>query len=212
MAIKPRTGRRPRAAHLAAARLAAFSLTAAFACGVVSGFSTRFTRAAAAEIDPQDAEFLASVNRIIADSAQPASQTGYACDRIVATAINVDAIAERAMGETWVRLSQHQRAAFRMAARRWAVRDCIRHSRGNEGGPLELLGLKQGEDGERLMSTRSGKPVHTIIWRLHGAGKARAVDVVVDGRSAVLSLRSETKALLGRANDDIDVATEMLGR
>lgn len=196
-----------------AARLASFALAIACGVGAAVGSSARFIGAAAAEIDPQDAEFFASVNRIIAESdGQPGSQTGQACHRIVATMINVDVVAERAMGEMWVHLSTYQRAAFRTAAQRWAVRDCVRQNQGNEGSPLELLGLRQGEDGERLMATRSGKPVHTIIWRLHGGGKARAVDVVVDGRSAVLSLRSETKALLGRANDDIDVATEMLGR
>jgi hypothetical protein len=124
----------------------------------------------------------------------------------------MDAVAQSATGPIWVRMSPQQRAAFRTAARRWAIRDCIRQNQSAEGSPLVLLGLKQGEDSARLLATRSSKPAHTIVWRLHGAGKAQAVDVVVDGRSSVISLRNETKALLGRNNDDIDVATEMLGR
>jgi hypothetical protein len=80
------------------------------------------------------------------------------------------------------------------------------------GSPLELLGLKHVESGERLLATRSSHPAHTIVWRLPGGGKAWAVDVVVDGRSAVLSLRNETRALLSSNNDDIDIAIEMLGR
>jgi hypothetical protein len=116
------------------------------------------------------------------------------------------------MGPIWIRMSAQQRAAIRKAAGRWAVRDCVRQNQGNEGSPLDLLGLKHVESGERLLATRSSHPAHTIVWRLPGAGRARAVDVVVDGRSAVLSLRNETKALLSSNNDDIDVATEMLGR
>lgn len=202
------SGWRPKAGHWAS-----FALAAAIGVGVILGSSARFSGAAAAEIDPQDAEFLATINRIITESgAQPAAQTHHACDRIVTTAINMDAVAQSAMGPIWVRMSPQQRAAFRAAARRWAIRDCIRQNQGAEGGPLELLGLKQGEDSARLLATRSSKPAHMIIWRLHGAGKAQAVDVVVDGRSSVISLRNETKALLGRNNDDIDAATEMLGR
>jgi hypothetical protein len=196
-----------------AGHVVSFALAAAIGVGVVVGTSARFSAAAAAEIDPQDAEFLAAINRIITESgAHPAAQTHHACDRIVTTAINMDAFAQSATGPIWVRMSPPQRAAFRAAARRWAIRDCIRQNQGAEGNLLELLGLKRGEDSARLLATRSSKPAHMIIWRLHGTGKAQAVDVVVDGRSAVISLRNETKALLGRNNDDIDVATEMLGR
>jgi ABC-type transporter MlaC component len=213
-----RSGWRRRAGHLAS-----FALATAFGAGVVAGAvvvvgvvvgsSTGFTSAAAAEIDPRDAEFLDSVNRIIVESgAQPGAQTRQACDRIVTTAVNMDAVIQSAMGPMWVRMSPHQRAAFRAAARRWAVRDCVRQNQDNEGTPLELLGLKEGGSGDHLLATRSSRPAHTIIWRLPGVGKARAMDVVTDGRSAVLSFRNETKALLGRNNDDIDAVTEMLGR
>jgi hypothetical protein len=185
------------------------ALATAFAVGLI----VRSSGAAEAEIESRDAEFLASINRIIAESgAQPGAQTRQACDRIVTTAINMDAVTRSAMGPIWVRMSAQQRAALRKAAGRWAVRDCVQQSQGNVGSPLELLGLKHVESGERLLATRSSHPAHTIVWRLPGAGKARAVDVVVDGRSAVLSLRNETRALLSSNNDDIDVATEMLGR
>lgn len=184
-------------------------LATAFAVGLI----VRSSGVAEAGMESRDAEFVASINRIITESrAQPGAQTRQACDRIVTTAIDLDAITQSAMGPMWVRMSPQQRAAFRTAAVRWAVRDCVQQNEGQEGSPLELLGLKYGESGERLLATRSSRPAHTIVWRLHGAGKAPAVDVVVDGRSAVLSLRNETKALLGRNHDDIDVATEMLGR
>jgi hypothetical protein len=196
-----------------AGHVASFALTAAVIVGVGFGSSTIFVGAAAAKIDPQDAEFLASVNKIIAEfGAQPDASTSQACDRIVGAAINMDAVTQSAISQRWVRMSPQQRSAFRAAARRWAVRDCVRQNQGNEGNPLEFLGIKHVENGERLLATRSSKPAHTIIWRLHGGGKARAVDVVVDGRSAILSIRNETRTLLDRSNDDIDVATEMLGR
>jgi hypothetical protein len=181
--------------------------------GFIIGSVTLFAGAAATKIDPQDAEFLASVNRSITELAgQPGPQASSTCDRIVASAINMDAVIQSALSQMWGRISLQQRTAFRAAARRWAVRDCLRQNQGNEGNPLEFLGIRQGEDGERLLATRSSKPAHTIIWHLRGSGRVRAVDVVIDGRSMILSLGDETKALLDRNNDDIDIATEILGR
>jgi ABC-type transporter MlaC component len=51
-----------------------------------------------------------------------------------------------------------------------------------------------------------------VVWRLRGAGTLRAVDVVIDGRSMVLSLRDETHALLERNGGDMDRVIEALGR
>jgi ABC-type transporter MlaC component len=181
--------------------------------GFIIGSATLFAGAAATKIDPQDAEFLASVNRSITELAgQAGPQASSTCDRIVASAINMDAVTQSALSRMWGRISPQQRIAFRAAARRWAVRDCLRRNQGNGGNPLEFLGVRQGEDGERLLATRSSKPAHTIIWHLRGSGRVRAVDVVIDGGSMILSLRDETKALLDRNNGDFDMATEILGR
>jgi hypothetical protein len=194
-------------------RVVTRALRTGITVGFIIGSATLFADAAAAKIDPQDAEFLASVNRSITELAgQPGPQASSTCDRIVASAINMDAVIQSALSQMWGRISLRQRTAFRAAARRWAVRDCLRQSQGNEGNPLEFLGIRQGEDGERLLATRSSKPAHTIIWHLRGSGRVRAVDVVIDGRSMILSLRDETKALLDRNSDDIDIATEILGR
>jgi ABC-type transporter MlaC component len=168
---------------------------------------------AAAQTDSQLADFLASVNRsITALPGQVAYRASLTCSQIVASAINMDAVTRSALGPMWDCISSRQRAAYRVAAQRWAVRGCLRQNQDNSGHPLEFLGVRQGEANERLLTTRSSQPSHTVIWRFHGSGRIQAVDVVIDGRSMILSLRDETKALLDRNHGDFDFVTEMLGR
>jgi hypothetical protein len=186
------------------------------ACAVV-GFmvaAALLVVAAAAETDPRVAEFLASINKSITElSGRAQPQASSICGRLVASAINMDAVTDSALGHIPDRrLTVEQRAAYRAAAQRWAVRDCLRRNQDNGGNPLEFLGVRSGERGERLLATRSSEPAHTVIWRLSGSGPLRAVDIVVDGRSMSLALRDETKALIDRNNGDIDLATAMLGR
>jgi hypothetical protein len=189
------------------------ALRTGVAVGFVVGGAVLFSRAAEAQTDPQVAEFLASVNRSITELvAQAGSQASLTCSRIVASDINMDAVIQSALSNMWGRLSLQQRAAFRAAAQRWAVRDCLRRNQDNGGNPLEFLGVRHGEAGERLLATRSSQPAHTVIWRLRGSGRIRAVDIVIDGRSMILSLRDETKALLDRNDGDFDMATSALGR
>ncbi len=88
-----------------ASHVASFGLTTAVIVGV---------GAAAAEIDPQDAEFLASVNKIIAEfGAQPGASTSQARDRIVAAASNMGA----------VKTSKTAVERLLAATRNWARRD-----------------------------------------------------------------------------------------
>jgi ABC-type transporter MlaC component len=189
------------------------ALRSGVAIGAIVGCAVLFGRAAAAQTDPQVTEFLASLNRSITELAgQAESQASSACGRIVASAINMDAVTRSALGHIWDRISSQQRAAYRAAAQRWAVRDCLRRNQDNSGHPLEFLGVRQSEADERLLATRSSEPAHTVIWRLRGSGRIRAVDVVIDGRSMILSLRDETRTLLDRNNGNIDIATGALGR
>jgi ABC-type transporter MlaC component len=179
----------------------------------IVGWAMLLDRAATAQTDPQVAEFLTSINRSITElPGQTGSQASLTCGRIVASAINMGAVTESALGPVWDRMTSQQRAAYRVAAQRWAVRDCVRRNQDIGGNPLEFLGVRQGAAGERVLATRSSQPAHTVIWRLRGSGRVRAVDVVIDGRSMILSLRDDMKAVLDHNNGDIDMAIGALGR
>ena len=194
-------------------RVVSRALRTGVTVGFIVGSATLFAEAAAAKIDPQDADFLASVNRSITELAgQPGPQASSTCDRIVASAINMEAVAQSALSQMWGRISLQQRTAYRAAARRRAVRDCLRRNQGNEGNPLEFLGIRQGEGGEGLLATRSSKPAHTIIWHLRGSGRVRAVDVVIDGRSMISRSATKRRLFLTATVTTLTIATEILGR
>jgi hypothetical protein len=126
--------------------------------------------------------------------------------------MDMDVITRNASAHIWERMSSRQRAAYRSAALSWAVRNCVQRSQGNNGAPLEFAGARRGENGDRLVATRSIAPSHLLVWRLRGSGKPRAVDLILDGSSATLSLREETKSLLKRYGDDIDAMIVALRR
>jgi len=203
---------RPSAPRRAARSVTFRALRTGAAAYSIVGGAALFGCDVTAQTDPEVAEFLASVNRSITElTDQTGSRASATCGQIVASAINMDSVTRSALGHMWDRITSQQRTAYRAAAQRWAVRDCLQRNHDNDGHPLEFLGVRQGEAGERLLATRSGQPAHTVIWRLRGSRRVQAVDIVVDGRSMILSLRDDTKALLDRNNGNFDVATRALG-
>lgn len=184
-----------------------------FARALVIPLCIAFIDLACGQSDPRVGDFLATVNKSIIDIAgQAEPQASAICHRTIASVMNMDAIVRDALAGLRSSMSPRQRAAYRDAAGRWAVRDCVRRNRDNQGVPLEFVGIRDGDSGERILATRSTQPAHTALWRLHGGRRLQAVDVVIDGRSMMLSLRDETNSLLGRNNGDMDKAIDALGR
>jgi hypothetical protein len=81
----------------------------------IVGWAMLLDRAATAQTDPQVAEFLTSLNRSVTElPGQTGSQASLTCGRIVASAINMGAVAESALGPVWDRMTSQQRAAPRL--------------------------------------------------------------------------------------------------
>jgi ABC-type transporter MlaC component len=168
---------------------------------------------AMAQSDSQVSEFMAAINRSITQLAsRSATDAAGICRRITTQAVNMDAVAGNALGEISSRMSPRQRADYRTAALRWAVRDCVRMNGDNSGAPLTFAGVRRAQSGGLLLATRSDQPPHMIVWRLSGSDRLKAVDVIVDGRSMTHALREETAAVLNRSDQNIDMAIATLGR
>lgn len=166
-----------------------------------------------AQGDAQIAEFLASLNGSRAQLTSPSSSEAAAsCARIATKVMDMGVVVRNASARIWERMSSHQRAAYRSAALSWAVRNCVQRNQGSNGEPLEFAGTRRGENGDRLVATRSRTPSHLLVWRLRGSGKPRAVDLILDGSSVTFSLRKETEFLLERYGDDIDAMIVELRR
>lgn len=163
--------------------------------------------------DPKVREIVAIIAQQTAELAGKSdAAAGTICARLSASLIDLDAVAKVGAERIWNSMSSRQREAYRAAAMRWIVRKCVQQNHDNTGEKLEVIGLRMGESGDRLLAMRSREPQRFAIWRLRGAKQLRVADVVLDGVSMSLTLRDQTNALLDQTNNDIDATTWAIGR
>jgi len=169
-----------------------------------------------AEANQQVEEFLSQVNGHLAMMArQPSGGVNLGCTRLMASSVNIDAIAHGAAADSWPRMTPQQRVAYRSFIEHRAVRECVRQNQDHTGAPLTLIGMRQSQSGDWMLATRSshGGGSHNIIWRLRDDGhRLRAIDILFDGRSTMLIFREETKSLLDRYNGNIGMMVDALPR
>jgi ABC-type transporter MlaC component len=82
--------------------------------------------------------------------------------------------------------------------------ECIRVTRENQAEKVTLAGVRTASGGDRLVTTRfdSGR---LVTWRVRGSSsRVKAVDVIADGRSAVLSARQEYARVLESNQGNVD--------
>ena len=76
------------------------------------------------------------------------------------------------------------------------------------GEKLQLAGVRPTDDGQLLATVRVGSQddAKLVTWRLHNSGPQiwRAVDIISDGRSAVLDAHNEFAAVLQSFGGDIE--------
>jgi ABC-type transporter MlaC component len=172
-------------------------------------FATSWARA---QTNPQVDEFLSRLNAIANRSPGAVSEV---CARVMTSSVNLDAVAHAAASDAWARMTPQQRSAYRTAVEQRAIRQCALQDNGYNGAPLTLVGVRDGQDGDWLLATRSSHEAesHNLIWRLRGeGGHLRAVDVLFDGRSAVFTLRDRTKSLLDGNGGNIGAMIDAFNR
>jgi len=161
--------------------------------------------------DPLINAFMVSINRDPPETAPtPKDRARAVCRRTLAENLDFDALLARARIPALVGMTDDQRRAFRSAAERWLVSKCVERSHDHER--LDFVGLRPGEDGDRLLATRSSQTRHMIVWRLRGTGPLTAADLIVDGSSTAQRLRDEVEILLRSSDDDVNAMIALLGR
>lgn len=161
--------------------------------------------------DPLINAFLASINREPPrDLVKPEDQARAVCRRAVDDNLDFDGFLAEARIRILSDMSDRQRKAYRSAAQRWLVRNCVDRTLGRE--QLDFAGLRTGDNGDRLLATRSSQSAHMIVWRLRGKDKLLAVDLIVDGTSTAQRLRSDTADQLRASRDNVDAMMSVLGR
>jgi hypothetical protein len=177
------------------------------------------TACEAASIDAASGDFLSRLNGAITSLAGKTGTAAYAsCISYVNSLLDLDVMARRTAATVWDHMTAKQQSAYRAALERRAAKNCVNENANNSGKPAAMLGIRPS-GAERLLATRAeqknGEPGRTVVWRLPAGDASEgvlAVDVLVDGRSAVLSLRDEAKGLLDDNKGDINTMITGIGR
>jgi ABC-type transporter MlaC component len=172
------------------------------------------TARAAARQEQQDAkttEIMTQITRYVKELAgKPDDAAREICARSSESLMDVDAVVKVGSEDIRNKMTPAQRSAYREAALAWIIRHCVRENRGNKGEEPQVMGVRQGESGDRLLALKTEDPAHFVVWRLRGVGKLRVVDVVMDGVSMALTLRDETSDRLRQDDNNIDAMIRAL--
>lgn len=129
-----------------------------------------------------------------------------ACATLVERVFDIDAVAPATAPEAWKRMSASQRAAYSAGIASKAADDCAERSREFAGQALEFVGVRQGEGGDLLVATKGRS--RTLIWRVRGSARLRAIDVSANGRSMVVAAQRNAQAVLQRTGGDLQALIE----
>jgi ABC-type transporter MlaC component len=159
---------------------------------------------------PASAESDAGIDAFVAylDSSVRVVQSGSGarsrCRDLTVRLMELDTMARAALKGVWDSMSGQQRSAYRSAFHEKMTSECIRVTRENHAEKVTLAGVRAVSGGDRLVTTRfdSGR---IVTWRVRGSGsRVKAVDVIADGRSAVLSARQEYARVLESNQGNVD--------
>jgi ABC-type transporter MlaC component len=130
------------------------------------------------------------------------------CRALLNETLDLDAMTEAANAEIWSRMTTGQRTMFRLAFEQRMIGNCVRQFGTYEGETMQLAGIRTTRDGQLLATVRVGPEDNgrLVTWRLPNSGPQnwRAIDVITEGRSAVLDARTEFAAVLETLNGDIE--------
>ncbi|MDW6022720.1 ABC transporter substrate-binding protein [Mesorhizobium sp. BAC0120] len=182
---------------------------------IVALLSLPVSAALAVEADRATTAFVNRINAVIAPVA-PGDREAIrtACAILVKQAFDIDAMAPSIAEEAWPHMSGNQRTAYSRGLTKRAVSDCTSHGNEIAGNIVEIVGVRVGESGDRLVAVRQSKGAgRTVIWEVHrsAGGMLKAVDMTVDGRSLAASARRDAKEVLKRTDGDVAALIRSVG-
>jgi len=123
------------------------------------------------------------------------------CRELLSWAFDIPASAEYVLGNAWASASEADRKEFLQAFEDEIVAEYLRRTK--PGTTMTFVGTRSPIQGDLLAASRvnvPGKSEETWIWRMRPEGESwRIVDVLVNGRSAILEER-QTYAEVLKAN------------
>ena len=182
------------------------------ACFCIAGASVTLAMTVYAQAEPSVEEFIAKLDSatraIHENSKKDPAFIREGCHDLLNQILDLDAMAQATNAEIWDKMTLPQRDSYRSAFEQRMISNCVRQFGGYEGEFLSLAGVRSTEGGDKLATVRVGSQDDgkLVTWRLHSYGPNdwRAVDVITEGRSAVLDASVEFAAVLQSVNGDIE--------
>jgi ABC-type transporter MlaC component len=181
---------------VAALALVALGTPAFAADGGVSDFVERIN-AVVAPVEPDDRQAIRA-----------------ACTTLVGQEFDMAAMAEATAAEAWQRMNAEQRQAYTRGVTRRAISECASHGREMAGNTVELIGVRSGDSGDRIVAVRQSQGrARTVVWQLRAGlgGALKAVDMTVDGHSLAAAARRDAKKVLDKTDGNVIALIRSVG-
>ena len=182
-------------------------------------FAAAFAVAASAvpalSADAGVSDFVNRINAVVAP-VQPDDRQAIraACTTLVGQEFDMAAMAEATAAEAWQRMNAEQRQAYTRGVTRRAVSECVSHGKEMAGNAVDLIGVRSGDSGDRIVAVRQSKGnARTVVWQLRaGSGGAlKAVDMTVDGHSLAAAARRDAKKVLDKTDGNVIALIRSVG-
>ena len=165
-------------------------------------------------IDAFVAKVTDGIAGINAQAGGDAEKTRAGCGDFLGRVLDLPAMAKTAARDGWEKMSAEQRDAYQAAFARRLAAECARALASYKGEAITLAGVRTMPGGDRLATLRLGPPesARMIAWQLRGAKDEAptAVDVIFEGRSAMIKAHDDFLTVLRANHGNIDAVIESL--
>lgn len=138
------------------------------------------------------------------------------CAGLISRMFDISKMSNDASAGAAARMSDEQKIRYRQAFIRRATNECAVRSHGLLSSPILAGPFRRTSDGHLLVTTVTDAAVsseQTAVWRLETAGaNYKVVDILWNGRSAVLTAQSEAMAVLSAGSDDPEAVVRFFER
>ena len=153
---------------------------------------------------------------LLSDTSVPQSEREAAFNKLLQAYFDVPAISRFIMGRYWRRMDDQQKADFTAVFKRVMAKRFVPWFAGSSTDQFAIGRVAQDSKNDKLFNVLSdvslpGGEVVRATWRVRqGNDEFRVVDILANGVSMALTLRSEYGSLLNQSNGDVDSLIELL--
>ena len=160
---------------------------------------------------------LAASRGLLSAAWQSEERARQDCRKLLEWAFDVPGMVRYALGPAWAKANERERVALRTSFETLIVNHFVRQMRSEPGRTFAFIGYREEAKDRVLAVVRTivpERPEQIWWWRLHAApdGTWRVIDLIVEGRSVLLSEREDYARILEANNGNIGAVVEYINR